>query len=852
MPRFEEVSSCRRTGQDLTLMLAKIFNDYLFFWGNLMSYCDPHNKAIDIAMSDKERNYNEADTRHKIIDEILHGVLSWPKKQTMHESYISPGYSDYRLKKSNGDDLVFLEAKKEGCFFDLPDSFSGKERFFHVAAKTIMTGRNVKEAMEQVWSYCLQEGCEFAGVTNGHEWIFFKTFEKGKNWKDLKALVIRNNSFFSEDFVEARAILSYAAIDGGALKHNLGSIGRQNREIFYPKDKVPSYDYEVSSNEYARDLRPFARKYFGVMDVSEPEFMNECYVGHRDYDSAFESFRGLIKDSLTPYFSDRGVVDMEDNDKGGAFGNRISKSLMEKRTGEVIVLFGGKGAGKSTFLRKLLYHNPPQYLQKNSRVAIADLLDTPETKSEITDSIWDQVVDKLDVEDLLKGGRDQLLSLFRERFGIEKSQYLVGLPEDSKEYNLELNKLVRGWASDKKYVAKSLVEFWAGKHKGCVVVVDNTDQFSPAIQDYCFTIAQDIAKNLGCLVIISMREERFHASRIHGTLDAFQNSGFHISSPVTKAVFEKRIGFVLEKLNDESFCQNEFSVSSSSRKVKDLQKLFRILAKEFSVGDSSPLTGFLNACAHGNIRLALELFRDFLKSGYTNVGEMVGVRGLWTLKIHQVLKPVMMPYRFFYDESQSSIPNIFQVRNKKNGSHFTALRILKKLSDGIDPANPFYVSIGELKEFFSDKFNMVEDFELNIDIFLKWDLVEANNRVDFYSDQVDSVKITNYGLYIYNNLSSFFTYLELISTDCGYYDESIANDIVHLSKQDFALFKARKRVERVKARLDKAETFIDYLLGEEQAEVDFYRDDEPTFMPFIKESFLKEKDSVLTSARKQK
>jgi hypothetical protein len=217
-----------------------------------------------------------------------------------------------------------------------------------------------------------------------------------------------------------------------------------------------------------------------------------------------------------------------------------------------------------------------------------------------------------------------------------------------------------------------------------------------------------------------------------------------------------------------------------------------------------------------------------------------------------VLKPVMIPYRFFYDESQSSIPNIFQVRNKKNGSHFTGLRILHKLSDGIDPANPYYLSIGELKEYFSETFNMVEDFEKNMDVFLKGDLLEANNRLDSYSNDVDSVKITNYGMYIYEALSSFFTYIELVSSDCGVYSESTASDIVLLSNKDYKLFNQRKRFDRINARLNKAEIFISYLGKEEQSELEFYGEDNVRFMKKISESFYNEKDGVLRSASRQK
>lgn len=430
---------------------------------------------------------------------------------------------------------------------------------------------------------------------------------------------------------------------------------------------------------------------------------------------------------------------------------------------------------------------------------------------------------------------------------------LYGLNESSEVYNLELNKLIQKWLEDKKYVAKRLVNYWRAKHKGCIIAIDNTDQLSHSLQDLCFTSAQEIADQLGCLVIISMREERFHASRIHGTLDAYQNSGYHISSPVAQAVFEKRIRFVQAMLNSDEFCTELFDETQKKRKADIFKKLFLIFANEFKQGNDSPLNDFLSACAHGNIRLALELFRDFLKSGYTNVDEMVSAKGgLWTLKIHQVLKPVMIPYRFFYEESQSSIPNLFQIRSKSNGSHFTGMRILHKLSDGIDPSNPFYVSISELKDYFSETFNMVEDLEKNLDVFLKWDLVESNNRIDYYCEAVDSLKITTYGLYIFNILSSFFTYIELVSTDCGIFNESKANEMVELSNEDFRLFNARKRLERIKTRISKADAFIEYLEREEEQELEYFGEHLQRFTPKIRSSFEVEKEEVLRSASKKR
>lgn len=65
----------------------------------------------------KNRDINEAETRHKIIDFVLHDFLAWPKNRVAVEEYISPGFADYVLKKTNGDDLLFIEAKRAGVFF---------------------------------------------------------------------------------------------------------------------------------------------------------------------------------------------------------------------------------------------------------------------------------------------------------------------------------------------------------------------------------------------------------------------------------------------------------------------------------------------------------------------------------------------------------------------------------------------------------------------------------------------------------------------------------------------------------------------------------------------------------------
>ena len=262
-----------------------------------------------------------------------------------------------------------------------------------------------------------------------------------------------------------------------------------------------------------------------------------------------------------------------------------------------------------------------------------------------------------------------------------------------------------------------------------------------------------------------MREERFYDSKIHGVLDAFQNSGFHISSPKPSEVFKKRLDYTVALLSDGRDPLDDDFNRNDKDFIRDSATFLRILSREFS-NDLSPLNNFLTACAHGDIRLSLDLFRSFILSGYTNVEEMISY-GSWNFQIHQVIKPVMIPNRYFYDESVSDIPNIYQLRSVRHGSHFTALRILRKLSKGVDPSAPSYFSVAEMRAYFAETFSMQSDFEDNLDVLLRHGFVESDNRLDLYSDSVDNVKITSYGIYMLSELAFYFTYLDLICTDCG-------------------------------------------------------------------------------------
>jgi len=830
-------------------MVVKITTN--FYMPQIHAIPGPHEVANALAEQYKSRtDLSEADTRHQVIDVILHQVLAWPRSAVTCESFVAPGYADYVLLGSQENYLLFIEAKKEGAYFNLPASANTHETSRIIKIKTLLTEPTIRSAAEQVRTYCVKKGCEYAAITNGHEWIFFKTFERQRDWEQLNAFVITRLDYFASRFTDACEKLSYTSItERSSLPQLLGTIQAFQRDLFHPKTRIASFNQEVTANYLARYLRPLATRYLGVMDEHDDEFMEQCYVNLREYQISVVGVNKVIYDRLSPYFANFNVKEFFDDGVGGALGDRISSNLRERRTQEVIILFGGKGSGKSTFIRKLLFHRPPREIREFSVPVVIDLLNCRQDTKYIEKEVWLQLISKLDVNGILKSDQAALLDLFSDKYERAKQQLLAGLNEKSTAYCLKLGELLQSWLEKREYCAVRLADYWKRHQKGVIIVLDNTDQFSPGLQDYCFTLAQSISNQLDCLVIISMREERFHYSKLHGTLDAFPNSGFHLSSPPPHDVFDKRLCYLLYLLGAPDRIR-KLSPDFTDVLIEDLKKLLLALLRDFG-SPHSRLDAFLQATAHGNMRIALEMFSEFLLSGYTHVGEMIQ-RGGWTLATHQVVRPMLVPYRFFYDEARSKVPNIYQVRSPVVGSHFTAIRILSMLSRNMSPANPTYVPLAQLRAYFAGTFNMLDDLHRNVDLLLRSGIIESNNRVDEYSDSIDALKITPYGYYIVKTLSLQFSYLDLVCLDCGIHDESVSNSLAILGAKDIDLFFQFNKLERVKVRLERTRLFVDYLGKEEELERSHYNLDsnELPFVPVLSRALAQETEAVLRSARR--
>jgi hypothetical protein len=796
---------------------------------------------------------NEASTRFHIIDEILMSLLNWPKTEISVEDHVDGNYTDYLLLGKNRKSVLVIESKRKGKYFELPNNLNAGNNFQKIVVEKLLSDENIKEAMLQVKEYCEDLTCNYACVTNGNVWIFFKVNATNqKPWKKLPAFVIRNLDFFKEDFSTAVNIFGYTNVtEHSSIQNNIGVAKRSYSEVFYPKHKVLAYDTLVNTNVYSNTFSILARKFLGPIPIDESDFMSQCYVTNKgQFDSLQKNVHGFLNDSLTPYFRNQGVKEFSVDNNGGAFGLSIIKTIKQENLDSVMILFGGRGAGKSTFLKRFLFHVRPKEINIYAEISLVDLIDASQTEEELSAEIWEKVRKSIDLNKVRNSNRDEILDLFSEEFLIYKRQILVGLSEDSEEFQRLVRSFVIECKNNVKLFCEKISTSLKNRNKGLIIFLDNMDQLNPSLQDLCYLTAVEIAKKLCCLVIISMREERYFNAKTKGALDAYHTPGFHLAAPIIPEVIIKRIIYILRRISESTDLEFDYGIRTNNDRevVVNFLKLCIIQLRK----KDSQLSLFLRYATHGDVRQALDFFKNFLTSGYTNVQEIAAHYPYWTFSIHQVIKPMMIPDRIFYDETLSRIPNVFRLRNDINSSHFTGVRILNMLKLKMSANTSGFIDVKVFLQEYTEKYQLMEDCERNLDVLIRKGIVECSNRLEEYSKSVDSIKITALGLYILDTLHSSFSYMDLVSIDCGVFSEGFCSYLSQSANTEINLKNQNKILERMELRLERTDQFIRYLENQELEEFNHLNLDssEVKFSDKLRQAFNIEKERVLSSAKK--
>lgn len=769
---------------------------------------------------------SEADTRVKVIDRVLREVCGWPEAALSREDHVERGYIDYSFSLQERP-YVAVEAKREGIPFVFPVGVTTKTLKL---SGTLLTEAAIRDAIRQVRGYCDDGGIRYAIATNGYAWIVFRAIREDVPWRDGTARIFPSLEYIVDHFTEFWNLLSFPALAAGALDAEFGSPRRATRQLHRVIGNLFNADLPLQRNRLHAQLDPLIRAVFeDIADQDELEILQSCYVHSASLRIVASDMNLVITDSIPKFLRDQGAEPVRQSAvDAGRFGGAMSSAIASNK-GQLFLLLGGIGSGKTTFLKRYQRTVGRDLLEKHAVWFHVDFLGAPLDPLELEPFVWRTVLEQLRsrYSSPHLETRRNIKRAFADDIAALNETALRHLRGGSDEYEKGLSRYLERWQSDVSSYVPRLLRLCKPRQDLCVILfIDNVDQLSSAYQAQIFLLAQRVTRMLGSVTIVALREESYYTANVQRTFTAYTNRKFHIASPRFSRLIGSRIKYAIKVLEtSEAQPALPFTLSAGITLDKDaISEFLRIV--EFSIFEKNRnIARFIEALCFGNMRLALQMFTTFLVSGATDVPKMLHIYrrdGAYFVPMHEFLKSVMLGDRRYYKETESPIANVFDCGGERNSSHFTGLRCLAFLLSYRGQSSSEgqgYLPISEIVRLFEDVFDNREDLIRTMDRLVARQLIEANTRSTESSRGASHVRVTSSGWYYLRHLVQSFSYLDLVLQDTPLNDPATERGLREsVFRVDNLGDREEDKLARMEARFDRVQRFLDYLRGEEDVE----------------------------------
>ena len=770
----------------------------------------------------KNQDLSESDTRSKIIDVIFTMVLDWDETQINREGYIVSGYFDYLFAIPGFKFIV--EAKKDYVNFTIPTKHN---------SITIGTfEKDNKDVVSQIKRYLYEVGLQYAVITNGHQFIIGKFVNTdGSDWKTNKCLI-----FNGLDDIDSRFTVFYNILSKNSISENTGfsvyleeSVQKEGKTIL---STLSEKDAELVRNSLSSELTPIIDKLFGelnsINETLNTELIKECFIENNEIKKNRSEIERLFADIPPPL---EHIIPAKNT-------KNIVKQIQEEIVTDnlkfninppnPIVVIGSKGAGKTTFINYLFSNS--NYTEQSHPHIYIDFRKYAELNDSFTNKIYadilEQIYEKYNQIELstIKTLRSiYYKEIKRNDAGIWK----YNLENNKNEYERTLSNFLEDKQKDNESHFFRLSEHLiTSRRTRMCIIIDNADQFDIETQKKVFLFAQSINRKGNATIIISLREGYYYKLRQFPPFDAFACNVYHITAPPYKDVLQKRINYALAQIELEG--QSSGSVGDKTFIIKNDNVRIFLLGLKSTLFDNqnSEILNFIQETTYPNIRAGLDIFKQFLTSGHTEVSEYIlrykqnegGDQSL-VIPYWEFIKAVGLDNRKYYNHDISIINNLFYP-TKGNNNHFIKVKILSFLFDKLNKGGNSgkYYNVEELINEFVNVGYINKYLIAELEELCKWRLIETDEQLSDIehsgSIKIDgSICISMKGHHYINSLLNKFSYIEMALEDTPIFDNDYFNGI----KASFPLSDSNGK-RNLKKRVEVVEKFIGYLESKEKSE----------------------------------
>lgn len=790
---------------------------------------------------------NEADTRFKVIDDILTSTLEWDKTDFLHEERITEDggefYLDYLIQTAQTS--LLIEAKRaQTDFSKLPSSR-------RVALKGSWLKGDLKKAVLQARDYGRKRGVGFCAVTNGDAWIIFPVNRRDLvSFEDTYAVIFPDiESALNTDADEFHALLSRTAVIDGSLERQL--LGGDNNQI---ENRRLNRLYDASFSKISRTTMfasiedEIVTAFSEELIANNPELLEKAYVETSDR----IKFDDRVKMAVGRRDQVVNTRPMRPVGRSGVSAS-ANKVLTTRVTSQPVALLtlGLVGAGKTTFLK---------YVEK---VSGGNLFDQSKTKPEahwlyidfrdysksvnpreyIYEALFKYIGDNATLGDyeatIKRAYEDEIKALMRGPLAVMKS--------DQGAVNTKITEILM-WEYEQKVPYCRRILSYVARSTPLFLVIDNVDQQEEVeVQEKIFLEAIAIARDGAMNLVLAMRDATYVKNRSSAVFDAFTFDAIYIDAPHIQSVLSKRFAIAEHLLKGKRFDME--ADGGTKVTVSDASSVIGMLSASVL---GTEVGNLIEVSATGDVRLALSMTKQFLQFGYsTSYKSLLAFQksGRYYFPVHEAIRAIMFGNQSIYRDEFSPFLNPFDAKTGRSESQFLRLYIMSALVWAASTKTFEGIEAGEIvtaleKLGFSRRIT-----DQVIHDLIRGRLCFSRSHQEY---NLDSVLVPSRLCgYVVRDLVARLVFVETTVFDTFIYDDVVWSQIKEMVKQVYAernlVSKFRKRKEVAKAFFDWAEQEVQKLCNEAAK-----RNLGPLWtnnpLTRVKEDFRQELDRALRSA----
>jgi predicted type IV restriction endonuclease len=624
---------------------------------------------------------NEADTRFKLIDEILSKVLGWNRLDDFNlEHYSASGFADYLLS-ADGRARMVVEAKHKNSM--LVGTRAKSTQYLAVNSAAL---KNSQVGFKQAQGYCVDNGALFSVLTSGIEWIaYLAVREHGKRPSDGKVIIFPNLESISQDFAQFWDLFSREAVVAERYRIRIREI--EGLRILATETLRPilkSNDKKfLQKSQLAQDVERIFKEFFSSMvGKNDPEMLANCFVESkesRDADNSLEKITSTLVNRL----------ELMSSDKGEQLQRHLQEAV-ESQRGEFVLIVGNKGAGKTTFIDRFFSIVLPHNLQESCVVVRIDVGNSTGEAKTIVEWLDRQILLALETA-IFKNGiasNDQLQGIFYSEYCRWKEGPHKILYETKKdEFKIKFGEYLEDLRSNQThiYIERILKDIVDNRHKMPCIVFDNTDHFSESFQESVFQYAQSLFRSSFNFIICPITDRTIWELSKHGPLQSYDTTSFYLPIPSMKNVLEKRVNFIRKKLveSDQS-AKGEYFVGKGIRlNVQDISA-FAACVEEIFIANEG-ISKIIGGLANFDIRRSLQLTQGVVTSPHIKIEELVKLYltdGRLPIKLRSIYQAILCgDSNHFSQDASHFVINQFEVSGDDLTSPLLELSILRFFID---------------------------------------------------------------------------------------------------------------------------------------------------------------------------